>query len=263
MLKLTSIRHAWPENIGLVIDRPQGHRDYTFLHFITSVELRYRDQIIVTPPHTCLLFAPGTPQFYCNKTPLIHDWFHFRADKTLPNTLLFPLDTPFRPLHSDFITPIVKEMELEFLSAKPHGEALTELKIRELFLKLARAMSEEEMTAVSSDTEERFRLLRADIFSHLGSSWSVPLMASRVGLSPSRFYDVYRTLYGNAPLHDIIAARIDAAKTALTFSSQSIAEIAASLGYTNITHFMRQFRAAVGVSPGAYRRRSQGDVGSL
>lgn len=257
MLKLTQIRHAWPEKFALVIDRPQGHHDYTFLHFISSVELHHQGKVILTPPHTCLLYAPGTPQFYCHATLIFHDWFHFCADDEAMHSLGFPLDTPFHLSNSDFVTPIVKEMEAEFASQKPKYEELVALKAKELFLKLSRAYMGDSNTTVSSDTERRFNRLRSEMFSHLDRSWSVPVMASKVGLSPSRFYDIYRSLYANSPMSDLIAARIDTAKNALTFSEQSIPEIADSLGYSNLTHFMRQFRSHVGMTPGTYRTQSR------
>ena len=51
-----------------------------------------------------------------------------------------------------------------------------------------------------------------------------------------------------------IRARIDAAKNALAFTDQPVARIAENLGYNNLTHFIRQFKALTGVSPSVYRK---------
>ena len=82
-------------------------------------------------------------------------------------------------------------------------------------------------------------------------------MAGRVGLSKSRFYTIYKNIYGNSPIDDLIRARIDSAKNALQFSSTSISEIAENLGYNNLTHFMRQFKGMTGMIPDQYRKSEQ------
>ena len=39
MIQVTAVRHAYPEKAGFVIDRKTGHPDYTFLHFITPIQM--------------------------------------------------------------------------------------------------------------------------------------------------------------------------------------------------------------------------------
>ena len=127
-------------------------------------------------------------------------------------------------------------------------------KTDELFIKLSRACTNEYVAAVDAGTNERFRLLRGEMFSNLRQHWNVEKMAGRVGLSKSRFYTIYKSIYGNSPVDDLIRARIDRAKNALQFSTASIAEIAENLGYNNLTHFMRQFKAMTGTTPEQYRK---------
>lgn len=255
MLKITAIRHAWPERAGFCIDRKNGHPDYSFLHFTNGATIRLNDAFINVPHHTCILYRPGTPQYLYSRQPLIHDWFHFSGDPfPLLDGLGLPPDTMLHPLRSDFITDIVQEMESEFFAQKNGRDELLSLKISELFLKLSRAVSGEAAAVVATSTSERLRKLRGEIFLSLRHSWTVAEMASRVGLSESRFYSVYRSVYGSSPVDDLIRARIDAAKNALLFSSQPVSVIAESLGYNNLTHFIRQFRSFTGVSPSCYRK---------
>lgn len=255
MLKITAIRHAWPEHAGFCIERKNGHPDYSFIHFTNGATIRLRDELISVPHHTCILYRPGTPQYLYSRQPLIHDWLHFSGDPMpLLDGLELPVDTMLHPLRSDFITDIMQEMESEFYARKSGRDELLSLKISELFLKLSRAVSGESAAAVDTSTSERLRKLRGEIFLSLGHPWTVAEMASRVGLSESRFYSVYRSVYGSSPMDDLIHARIDAAKDALMFSSQPVSAIAESLGYNNLTHFIRQFRSFVGTSPSRYRK---------
>ena len=260
MFTVTGIRHAWPEKAGFRMNRPTGYHNYSFVHFISAVEITLNGETSEIPAHTCLLYRPETPQYFVSREPLTHDWFHFTSDETLDgllNRLNLPADTLFCPRKADFISGIVQEMEIEFFGNKPGRDDLLDAKIRELFCKLSRAASGECDAYVDPATSERLQKLRSDMFFTLAHPWTVPEMAARVGFSESRFYSVYRTVYGNSPMDDLIRARIDAAKNALLFTSDPVSAIAESLGYSNLTHFIRQFRSLTGISPAKYRRNSR------
>lgn len=252
-MQLTDIRHAWPEKADFSIRRPYGCETYTFLHFFNSVELTVNGVTTVTQPHACVLYAPHSPQYFRSRTPLLHDWFHFVGDDAVQ---YIPTDTVLYPAGADFITAIVAEMETAFAAARPLDDRLIALKCEELFLKLARAAAAVSVTADAA-TEERFRRLRAAMLTHLGEQWSTARMADAVGLSASRFFSVYRMLYGRTPTEDLITARMDTAKAALAFGNRSIGELAQELGYANASHFSRQFFSRVGMSPRDYRRSKQ------
>ena len=130
------------------------------------------------------------------------------------------------------------------------------LKIAELLIKLSRACGGESAIPIDLGTEERLRKLRGTAFSSLGHHWTIAEMAKEVNLSESRFFSVYKSMYGSAPIDDLINARIESAKSALSFSKESISSIAESLGYNNLTHFIRQFKDTTGLPPGMYRKES-------
>lgn len=255
MLKVESIRHAWPEKAGFIINRPNGHWHYTFLHFFNSVEILAEGKQVKAPPHTCILYRPGTPQYFISRQPLTHDWIHFSGDlNDVPGLDEFLPDRLFIPPTPDFITGIVRECEAEFFSARTCRDEMLELKTRELFIRLSRAVSGENRLPVDLGTEERLRKLRGEVFSTLGHRWTVAEMAREVSLSQSRFFSVYRSIYGTSPVEDLINAKIDRARTELAMTDSTLAVISESLGYGSTAHFIRQFRAVVGISPGAYRK---------
>ena len=255
MLTVTAIRHAWPESAGFTIDRKNGHPDYTFLHFFGGIEIDVGGERITAPHHTCILYRPGTPQNFHSRQDLIHDWIHLSGDvEPLLARLNLPTDTLLHPQLTDFITDLIREMESEFFSQKSGKTELLCLKTEELLIKLSRACHGEYGAPVDTTTEERLRKLRGEVFLSLRHPWTVAEMAARMNLSQSRFFSVYRSFYGNSPTDDLIRARIDAAKNALAFTDQPVARIAENLGYNNLTHFIRQFKALTGVSPSVYRK---------
>ena len=80
-------------------------------------------------------------------------------------------------------------------------------------------------------------------------------MAEMASLSPSRFHAVYKALYGTSPLQDMIEAKINyACSLLLTNESLTLPAIAELLGYNDQYHFIRQFKAVTGQTPGAYRK---------
>ena len=98
------------------------------------------------------------------------------------------------------------------------------------------------------------RKLRAKMIQFPSRAWTVSEMAGELHLSESRFAHLYRSFFGTTPLDDLIHARMDAAKNELLFTNRAVYEIAEALGYRNTTHFCRQFRQFVGISPTEYRK---------
>jgi len=255
MPTITAIRHAWPEKAGFCLNREKGHPDYSFVHFISSVKIYLHGESIRVPNHTCIIYRPGTPQYFISPTPLLHDWFHFQG---IPESVFeawnLPLDTLLYPKRWDYITDFVQEIESEFYAKRMHYSELLTFKMNELFIRLSRSLYEEPTVVVNSSTSESLRKLRSKILLSLNHPWTVSEMASEISLSESHFYSIYRSFYGTSPMDDLIHARIDAAKNALLFTEQPISGIAEALGYNNVTHFIRQFHSFTGTSPARYRK---------
>lgn len=131
------------------------------------------------------------------------------------------------------------------------------LKTTELFIKLSRGLYDETVVSVDTPTTTRLRKLRSEVLLSLSHPWTVSEMASRIPLSESRFYNVYRSFFGTSPVDDLIHARIYTAKNALLFTDQTVSAIAESLGYNNVTHFIRQFRSFTGTTPAQYRKNKE------
>lgn len=255
MIKISSIRHSYPENAGFTMDRKHGHAEFTFLHFYNSVQILQGGAQIQTRPHAVILFTPGTPQFFHSPTSLAHDWMHFSGDGIrLASACGLPVDTLCYPANPAFITKLISEMEYEFLGNQTGCDRILEIKTEELFLRIGRALLEKEKELIEARTLERFHNLRSELFASLGNSWTIRQMADRVYLSESRFYALYKAIYGISPTADLINAKVDSAKNMLFAKEKSVEEIAQALGYQNTTHFIRQFKERTGTTPARYKR---------
>ena len=89
-------------------------------------------------------------------------------------------------------------------------------------------------------------------------SWSVPELATAVGMSRSALAARFTRLVGEAPIGYLIRWRLRKAAAMLRDAQGSVEEIAARVGYDSVGAFSKAFKRAMGVSPGAYRRSVPG-----
>ena len=79
-------------------------------------------------------------------------------------------------------------------------------------------------------------------------------LASQVGLSRSRFYDLFQLCTGFSPRTYLDLLCIEAAISRLSRGHGKIAEVSAELGFSAQSNFTRFFLNQVGVPPSEYRR---------
>lgn len=81
--------------------------------------------------------------------------------------------------------------------------------------------------------------------------------ATALGVSLSRLRQACRAQGCGAPLDIVRARQMLEAKRGLLYGRSTIAELAASLGYEDVSYFIRSFRRREGSSPGAFRASSR------
>ena len=83
-------------------------------------------------------------------------------------------------------------------------------------------------------------------------------LAALVHLSVSQFERRFRKVFQISPLKHIMNVRIRAASVRLTTTNDTIAAIALDCGFYDHSHFTRNFRKTMGVSPKEYRKEYVG-----
>jgi AraC family transcriptional regulator of arabinose operon len=254
-MKIHLVRHEWPEKAGFVIDRPNGSPEYIFLHYMNPVELLCCGKIVMTEPDACIILPPRQKQWFRSEKKLSHDWIHITGDmESLMKKYGVEPDTIYYPLDSHEITKLVGEIESEFFQKNGFSDDMCEIKIAEILIRLARSKNREnEKPAVNSRLLMDFQELRKEMFSSPEKKWQIKEMAFKCGLSESRFYTVYKNIYGVTPNKDLIYARTEKAKN-LLLTGRQVNEVAKTTGYESEYHFIRQFKKITGMTPGKYRR---------
>jgi AraC-like DNA-binding protein len=88
-------------------------------------------------------------------------------------------------------------------------------------------------------------------------NWTVPALASAVGMSRSAFAARFTRLVGEPAMRYVTRWKMHAAQTWLTEGDASPGELASRLGYESEAAFSRAFKRFIGVSPGTVRRRER------
>jgi AraC family transcriptional regulator len=97
------------------------------------------------------------------------------------------------------------------------------------------------------------RRARERLAEGLRSPPALSAMAADAGVGAAYFARAFRAHVGCTPGEYVRALRVQRASEMLR-GTLSLAEIALELGYADQAHFTRQFRDAVGIPPGAFRR---------
>lgn len=90
--------------------------------------------------------------------------------------------------------------------------------------------------------------------------WTVQSLASKVAMSRSAFASRFMRLVGEPPLSYVTRWRMQKAAGMLREGKQTLAEVAAQVGYDSEAAFSKAFKRAVGSAPGAYRRSLRGGL---
>jgi len=85
------------------------------------------------------------------------------------------------------------------------------------------------------------------------TNWSIEQMACTANLSSSHFRELFKQVYGQAPLHYFRQIKINHACRLLTQTALPIKAISLTLGYDGLSPFYRHFKQCQGVTPAVYR----------
>lgn len=204
----------------------------------TSLTLACRPQVITQllqldpdsfPPELMSYLSGGAIDFFCRDVPLSS-----RMIQTI-NDLLTPRYAPaVRHIHAH-----ARMLDLMCLLI---DAMLTKQEAPRVGLVLKRR-----------DTEA-LHAAREILLTRLESPPTVVDLAREVGINRTKLTQGFKHLFGETVFDFSQRARLEAARTLLTETDQSIGEVAAAAGYEHQSSFTVAFKAHFGIAPGAMRR---------
>lgn len=246
------------QKAGCCINGPV-QKYYNFFHFPTPIEIEADGKRFMTKPNACIFSKPKAPRGFYFVEDTTMNWIHAYTEiEPLLEKYDIPLNTVFYPRNTGFISDIFRKMKIEILTKETHyGDILDGYAMQFLVL-LSRSIHAQQLPELNSADQSRLYRTRWQVLSNAEKRWTVEEMAAMASLSPSRFHALYKALFGSTPMQDVIQAKMDLAKTILLLESKpTLSEVAERLGYKNTQHFIVQFKAATGMTPGVYRKNNR------
>jgi len=150
-------------------------------------------------------------------------------------------------------------LAIEALNDQFQSHERLEFMLQELMLSivenyLARRQSGARSWRGSPFADNRIRKALALLRAHPNKEVNINALASRVGLSRSRFYDLFQLSTGRSPRAYLDMLCIASAISKLCSGSGRIADVSAELGFSAQSNFTRFFQQQVGIPPSKYRR---------
>ena len=151
-------------------------------------------------------------------------------------------------------TLVIEVLNDQFLSHERLEFMLQELMLSIVETYLARRQSGSRLWRGSPFADNRIRKALAFLRAHPNKEINMNELASQVGLSRSRFYDLFQLSTGRSPRSYLDMLCIESAISKLSSGSGKIAEVSAELGFSAQSNFTRFFQQQVGIPPSEYRR---------
>ena len=142
----------------------------------------------------------------------------------------------------------------QFLSHERLEFMLQELMLSIVETYLARRQAGARLWRGSPFADNRIRKALALLRAHPNKEVNMNELASQVGLSRSRFYDLFQLSTGRSPRSYLDLLCVESAISKLSSGSGKIAEVSAELGFSAQSNFTRFFQQQVGIPPSEYRR---------
>ena len=151
-------------------------------------------------------------------------------------------------------TLVIEALNDRFLSPERLEFMLQELMLSIVETYMARKRASSPMWKGSRFEDTRIRRAIALLRARPNKDLSIDELASQVGLSRSRFYDLFQLCTGFSPRAYLDMLCVETAISRLSSGQGKIAEVSAELGFSAQSNFTRFFLNQVGVPPSEYRR---------
>ncbi len=169
------------------------------------------------------------------------------------------------PRTLDTVTPHIRKiadaMAIDMMNDRFLSADRLEFMVQDLILSIidsyiAKRRATSPMWRGSKFADSRIRRAIALMRARPNKDVNMDDVATQVGLSRSRFYDLFQLCTGRSPREYLDMLCVETAITRLSTTDTKIGDVSAELGFSAQSNFTRFFLNRVGASPSEYRRFS-------
>jgi AraC-like DNA-binding protein len=174
--------------------------------------------------------------------------------ESLPRVFHAQMSTASRNWLGNLLHVAAEESELGGAGSETMLAKLAELMFVEVIRKHIARLPEGSRGWLSALRDRHIGLAMRLIHGQPSRQWTLETLAREVGLSRSVFTDRFTHYVGLSPIQYLTRWRMQLATRYLEVRGNSIAQVAAEVGYESEAAFNRSFRKCVGMPPGAWRK---------
>ncbi len=207
-----------------------------------------------------LLIPAGTPHAYwCGKKGWSYYWAHLRGTEVATILKGYGTSSPMLSVTAERFEQIEAQFEA-VLKEVATNRSVERMVIASQYLRgiFSMALLDQKhhrrqggRLASHQAIEQSLRFLSENTHRFI----TLKEVADVVGLSPSRFANLFKTQTGTSPMAHHMHLRVQKAAGLIASSNMRMQEIAAGVGFDDPYYFSRAFKNHLQVSPMSYRRR--------
>lgn len=253
MFSIIEAEYDWAVPAGFSLDRTDGaFSTWIMAQYFGELELHVESKTIEQTTNTLLILPPDTPHGYICHAPMSHNWLHIEGDFQ-PYLDRYSLKTNqlYRLSAMSDISDLFRAISRSHYSNDAYRMEYMRLKVEEILLQTA--IQTQRSQEIEHTRSSMLRELRNEILDHPDADWSISSMASKLYVSESYFFQLYRQYFGISPAQDVNLIRAERARSMLS-AGMPLAHVAERCGYASVYSFIRSFKRATGMTPGQCRR---------
>ena len=259
-MQIKNFGFDWHEPSSFSVISDTIATDCCFILFRSPMTVWTQNGYELVEANTGMLWTPGIKQIYypAGNAEMIHDFIYINFDAEYEKDIIkdIPVCTPIYFSNTEPIVSTFRSINNDVF-ANTRRCYKYEILPRLIEILFYRIKNELDFQGENSDNSPHFRKLgglRNEIYNNVKFDWTLENMSASVHLSPSYFQNLYKQFFFISATNDVIRARVAHAKSMLKYSSLNVSEIAEECGYTNVEHFIRQFKKHTGYTPNKYRK---------
>ena len=154
----------------------------------------------------------------------------------------------------------VRQLVGVFTEETPDKQVLIDLGVQELVVRMLRVGARQLLLEESATRAARHGLAAAAELAkrRMHEPLRVADLAAAACMSEATFYRSFRNEFGLTPIAYLTRLRVDRARQLLRDPARSVTDVAASVGFQSVSHFIRRYREHVGQTPKQDQMARQG-----
>jgi AraC-like DNA-binding protein len=231
-----------------------------------SYRLFSGDIIIIPPGFKHSVQCVNQSHYFC---------FHFDIDEPTFATQLFQNTNIYYPNETDFNKQIKFYLDKinQLIDPSANYNFQTKIQIQIFLSQLILVLNQQTKNPINYVPSSKLKYARiiSDkiksslkeqiLFYTTQSNWNLDINSIRIndimkeiGISTGYGSEVFKEVFGMSPRKYLSQLKINEAKSMLNMPQLSISVISKSLGYQSVSHFSRQFKRWMNISPDMYRK---------